>query len=208
MAPRRAMTAGKSVFISSAAFIGPERLVFQGLLAAVPHELRVVGRVDDGRCGAPEHDAAEADRRFLAIRPAQGRVVAAGTGARPLPDRRGSKNRALPSSTRAGVLTLSLGMGTAGRRHAWSAAVGGGTLSVAAATAAAASRAAVVQDRTRAIEDMRISWWSARGGRDASCHCRGRMLQIATNLCGFHLPLRQWPPPFVRGNGRTLGVTT
>jgi hypothetical protein len=44
----------------------------------------------------------------------------------PLPDMRGSKNRLLPSSTRAGVLTFSLGIGTAGKRQAWSAAVGAG----------------------------------------------------------------------------------
>ena len=49
----------------------------------------------------------------------------------PLPDMRGSKNRLLPSSTRAGVLTLSCGIGAAGSRQAWSAAVGAGAWSAA-----------------------------------------------------------------------------
>lgn len=45
----------------------------------------------------------------------------------PLPDRRGSKNRACPSFTRSAVTGLSAGAVTAGRRHCRSATLGAGT---------------------------------------------------------------------------------
>ena len=55
-----------------------ERLVFERLLAAVPHELRVVGGVHHRRRGAAEHGAVDAHAGAQAVGPAQRRVVAGG----------------------------------------------------------------------------------------------------------------------------------
>jgi hypothetical protein len=60
----------------------------------------------------------------------------------PLPDMRGSKKSDWPSSTRAGVLTLSCGIGTGGSFQALSAAVADGAQAVAGFVSAAHEEAA------------------------------------------------------------------